>query len=158
MTVITSRPFSKSYQYFELGGFSTGYVIATSELADSQVSSFSSTRTISLSLVASQSVTSLRSLNREIAKTHPSVWQGLFRAWWLLNQLCHCDLWTGRKPSLIFQFDKNYYFELGGFSIGYVIATFEPADSQVSSFSPIRTTSSLVASQSVKSLRLWTDR
>jgi len=32
-------------------------------------------------------------------------------------------------------------FELGGFSIGYVIATSEPTDSQVSSFSPVRTIS-----------------
>ena len=32
-------------------------------------------------------------------------------------------------------------FELGGFSIGYVIVTSEPADSQVSSFSPVRTIS-----------------
>ena len=31
-------------------------------------------------------------------------------------------------------------FELGGFSIGYVIATSEPTDSQVSLFSPTRTT------------------
>ena len=55
---------------------------------------------------------SLRPLNRQIAKSHLSVRQGLF--------LCH--------------YMTN--FELGGFSIGYVIATSEPADSQVSSFSP----------------------
>ena len=41
---------SKSHLNFELGGFSIGYVIATSEPADSQVSSFSPARTISLSL------------------------------------------------------------------------------------------------------------
>ena len=58
---------------FELGGFSIGYVIATSELTDSQISSSSPVRTISLSsydkilsLVASQSVMSLRPLNRQI--------------------------------------------------------------------------------------------
>ena len=72
-------------QNFELGGFSIGYVIVTSELADSQVSSFSPARTISLSsydkilsLVASQSVTSLRPLNQQIAKSHLSVQQGHF--------------------------------------------------------------------------------
>ena len=75
-----------------------------------------------LSLVASQSVMSLRPLNRQIAKSHLSVRQGLLRAWWLL--------------------------------IGYVIVTSEPTDSQVSSFSSTRTTTlSLVASQSVMSLR-----
>jgi len=109
-------------QNFELGGFSIGYVIATSEPADSQVSSFSPARTISLSsydkilsLVASQSVLLLRPLNRQIAKSHLSVRQGLFL----------CILWQN--------------LELGGFLIGYVIATSEPADSQVSSFSPVRT-------------------
>ena len=57
----------------------------TSEPVDSQVSSFSPARTIFSSsydgissLVASQSVTSLRPLNRQIAKSHPSVRQGLF--------------------------------------------------------------------------------
>ena len=39
------RPFSKSHQNFELGGFSIGYVIATSEPVDSQVSPFSPIRT-----------------------------------------------------------------------------------------------------------------
>ena len=82
---------------FELGGFSIGYVIATSEPADSQVSSFSSTRTISLSLVASQSVMSLRPLNRQIAKSHFLVRRRLF--------LCH----------------HMTNFELGGFSICYVM-------------------------------------
>jgi len=101
MTVISSffvmktRPFSKSHQNLELGGLSIGYVIATSELTDCQVSSFSPIRTI-LSLVASQSVMSLRPLNQQIAKSHLSDQQGLPWAWWLLNQLCHCDLWIGR--------------------------------------------------------------
>ena len=54
------------------------------------------------SLVASQSVMSLRPLNRQIAKSHFSVRQGLF--------LCH----------------HTINFELGGFSIGYVPATSEP--------------------------------
>ena len=106
-----TRPFSKSHQNFELGGFSIGYVIATSELADSQVSPFSPTRTTfelggfsigyvivtseptdsqvspfrptrtTSSFVASQSVMSLRPLNRQIAKSHLSVRQGLLRAW-----------------------------------------------------------------------------
>ena len=60
-------------------------VIATSEPADSQVSSFSPARTTSLSsydeissLVASQSVTSLRPLNRQIVRSHLLVQQGLF--------------------------------------------------------------------------------
>ena len=106
-------PFSPTRTTFELGGFSIGYVIATSEPADSQVSPFSPTRTTS-SLVASQSVMSLRPLNRQIAKSHLSVRRGLFLCHYLTN------------------------FELGGFSIGYVIATSELADSQVSSFSPAR--------------------
>ena len=62
-----------------------------------------------LSLVASQSVTSLRPLNQQIAKSHPfspvgtislpscpvhHVWMTKFWAWWLLNRLRPCDLWT----------------------------------------------------------------
>jgi len=94
---------------------------------------------------------SLRPLNRKIAKSHLSVRQGLLQAWWLLNRLCHCDLWIGRLPSLTFSLQG--YFELGGFWIGYVIATSELADSQVSPFSPTRTISSFVASQSVTLLR-----
>ena len=128
MTVISSflqqkrDLFPNSITNFELDGFSIGYVIATSELADSQASPFSPTRTtlslvasqslmslrplnrqiakphlsvrqgLLLSLVASQPVTSLRPLNRQIAKSHLLVRQGLSRAWWLLNQLRHCDL------------------------------------------------------------------
>ena len=55
---------TRSITSFELGGFSTSYVIATSELADSQVSFASS-------LVASQPVMSLRPLNWQIAKSQP---------------------------------------------------------------------------------------
>jgi len=40
---------------------------------------------------------------------------------------------------LIVSFKSHPNFELGGFSISYVIATYELADSQVSSFSPTRT-------------------
>ena len=68
MTVISlfrpvkTKPFSKFHPNIELGGFSTSYVIATSELADSQVSS-------TMSLVASQPVMSLRPLNQQTAKS-----------------------------------------------------------------------------------------
>ena len=88
----TGLTFLSVKNYFELGGFLIGYVIATSEPTDSQVSPFSPTRTTS-SLVASQSVMSLRPLNRQIAKSHLLVRQGLYWAWWLLNRLRHCDCW-----------------------------------------------------------------
>jgi len=78
---------TSEWQNFELGGFSIGYVLVTSEPTDSQVSPFSPVGTISLSscpvrhlwmtkissLVASQSVMSLLPLNRQIAKSHLSV-------------------------------------------------------------------------------------
>ena len=76
----------------------TGKPTTSSILVDiykRQASPFSPSRTTS-SLVVSQSVTSLRSLNRQIAKSHLLVRQGLPRAWWFLNRLCHCDLWTDR--------------------------------------------------------------
>ena len=70
-----------------------------------------------LSLVASQSVMSLRPLNRQML--------GLI-------------LQSGKDYSFVIIW-RN--FELGGILIGYVIATSEPADSQVSSVSPARTIS-----------------
>ena len=67
---------------FELGGFSTSYVIATSELADSQVST--------LSLLTFTKDRSRYLLTFIKYKYHQ------LRAWWFLNQLYHRDLWTGR--------------------------------------------------------------
>ena len=137
-----------------------GNVIATSEPADSQVSSFSPARTISLSsydkilsLVASQSVTSLRPLNWQIAKSHLLVRQGLFLCHHTTNfelggfSIGYVIATSERQiakshPSVrqgLFLCHHTTNFELDGFLIGYVIATSEPADSQVSSFSPVRT-------------------
>ena len=118
------------------------------------------------SLVVSQSVTSLRPLNRQIAKSHPSVRQGLFLCHYMTNfelgdfSIGYVIATSEPADSQVSSFSlastislSSYdNFELDGFLIGYIIATSEPADSQVSSFSPARTTSSLVASQSVMSL------
>ena len=82
-------------RHLEFGGFSIGYVIATSEPADSQVSPFSPTRTtfelggFSIGYVIAIS-------EPADSQAHLSVRQGLVQAWWLLNWLRHCDLWTGR--------------------------------------------------------------
>ena len=127
--IAKSHPFKFDKDYFELGGFLIGYVIATSEPTDSQVSPFKSDKdyfelggfSIGYVIVTSEPADS------QVSPFSPT----------------------------------RTTFELGGFSIGYVIATSEPADSQVSSFSPARTislssydkVSSLVASQSVTSLR-----
>ena len=77
----------------ELGGFSINYVHVTSEPTDNQVSSFSPVRTISSSS----------------CPVH-HLWMTKFRAWWLLNRFRHCDLWTDRLLSLIFQSSKDYFF------------------------------------------------
>ena len=64
----------------ELGGFSIGYVqFITSEPTDNQVSSFSPVGTISLSSCPVR-----------------HLWMTKFRAWWLLDWLCPCHLWTDR--------------------------------------------------------------
>jgi len=63
----------------ELGGFSIGYIHVTSELTDNQVSSFSPVGTISLSSCPVR-----------------HLWMTKFWAWWLLNRLCPCYLWTDR--------------------------------------------------------------
>ena len=140
MTVISSsftmkmRPFSKSHRNLELGGFSTGYVIATSEPADSQVSPFSPSRTtFELVDIYKRQVSSFSPSRTtfklvDIYKRQVSVRQGLLSSLLTFTK----DKYSPFSPT-------RANLKLGGFSTGYVIATSEPADNQVSSFSTVRT-------------------
>ena len=102
---ITLTISSKFHPNFELGGFSIGYVIATSEPADTQVSPFSPTRTtFELSGF---------SIGYVIATSEPADSQAL-----------------SFIPVRTISLSSYDNFELGGFSIGYVIATSELADSR----------------------------
>jgi len=86
--------FPNSITNLELGGVSIGYVIATSEPADSQVS------TSSLLTFTKDRSRYLLTFTKD--KYH------LPWAWWRLNRLCHCDLWTSRQPSLNFELVDIY--------------------------------------------------
>ena len=88
------------HQFLKLGGISVGYVIATSEPADIQVS-----------------ISSLLTFTKDKSQSRA-----------LLT-------FTKDRSRYLLTFTKDKYHQilkLGGVSIGYVIATSEPADSQVS--------------------------
>ena len=130
-----NETFSQSLTNFELGGFSTSYVIATSEQADSQVSS-----TFELSGVLNRLCHCDLWTSRQLSLNLEPCWHlqktGLDTCWHLQKtSITYLEL-GGFSTSYVIATselaDSQVSFELGGFSTSYVIATSELADSQVS--------------------------